>query len=203
MPPLSDREPVLWLIDAGYLLNAQRSVANDFNFDYVKLRERLEQEAPIWRAYYLNSTQSTANESQEGFHNFLRSAPPYGPKIITKLYPLKPQPVDRAYCDDCQRVVGVSCSIHPSNHGHRLSREIQKGVDVGLATLALTLTDQYQTLMLSSGDSDFADMVEYLSQHGKRIELAVFRQGVASELQARADQIHWIDSFADEVRKDQ
>jgi uncharacterized LabA/DUF88 family protein len=74
-------------------------------------------------------------------------------------------------------------------------------VDVGLATLALTHRDRYDTLLLSSGDSDLLDAVEYLTELGKRLELVVFKDGVAPELQSRADTIHWIDDFAGEVRK--
>ena len=42
-------------------------------------------------------------------------------------------------------------------------------------------------------------MVEHLSEKGKRIELLVFRYGVSTDLQSRADHIYWIDDFAQEV----
>jgi uncharacterized LabA/DUF88 family protein len=74
-------------------------------------------------------------------------------------------------------------------------------VDVGIATLALTHRDRYDTLVLSTGDGDLLDMVEYLSENNKRIELLVFRDGVSTDLQARADAVHWIDEFAEEVRR--
>jgi hypothetical protein len=54
MPDSSDRR--LWLIDAGYLFNAQRSIGQGFQFDCLKLRNWLEKAGPLWRAYYLNST---------------------------------------------------------------------------------------------------------------------------------------------------
>ncbi len=74
-------------------------------------------------------------------------------------------------------------------------------MDVGLATLALVHKDKIDTLLLSSGDGDLLDAVEHLSELGKRLELVVFREGVSTELQSRADVIHWIDEFADEVRR--
>jgi hypothetical protein len=49
--------------------------------------------------------------------------------------------------------------------------------------------DHYDTLILSSGDGDLIDMIEYLSELGKRIELQVFSEGVSTDLQARADHI--------------
>lgn len=192
----------LWLIDAGYLFNARHSVRSGYEFSYLKLRSRLEQSGPIWRAYYLNSTPHPPADAQDNFHNWLRTAPPAGPKIITKLYPLKTQRADKAYCEQCGRKVSLSCPHQSGEERHFLLNEIQKGVDVGIASLALIHRENYDTLLLSSGDSDLLDMVEHISERGKRIELAVFRDGVSTELQSRADAIHWINDFSREVEKD-
>jgi uncharacterized LabA/DUF88 family protein len=105
---------------------------------------------------------------------------------------------DRAYCDQCAAKVQLAC---PNGSGHHISNQQQKGVDVGLATLALTHREQYDTLVLSSGDGDLLDAIEFLSEHGKRLELLVFKEGVASELQSRTDAIHWIDDVADDVKR--
>ena len=189
----------LWLIDAGYLFNAQRSFESGYHFDYKKLREKLEETGPIWRGYYLNSSPHPPTDAQDSFHNWMRSASPRGPQLITKLYELKQIRADRAYCEECSTKVHLAC---PSGVGHRIVNQQQKGVDVALATLALIHRDRYETLLLSSGDGDLLDAVEFLSEQGKRIELAVFTAGVSTDLQARADRIHWIDDFADDVRRD-
>jgi uncharacterized LabA/DUF88 family protein len=60
----------------------------------------------------------------------------------------------------------------------------------------------YDTLILSSGDADLIDAVEFLSMQDKRLELLVFKDGVATELQCRADKVHWINDFAEEVASD-
>ncbi|MBP6874704.1 MAG: NYN domain-containing protein [Candidatus Eisenbacteria bacterium] len=195
--PTEDRR--LWLIDAGYLFNAQRSLGNRFLFDYLKLRTKVETFGPLWRAYYLNSVPQPPTEKQNAFHAFLQSGPPRGPKIITKLYGLKNTTVDRAYCEECGSKVKLVC---PHDPGHRLSNQEQKGVDVGIATLALTHRDHYDTLVLSSGDADLLDAIEYLTEVGKRFELVVFKENVSPDMQARADAIHWIDDFAADVRRD-
>ena len=65
----------LWLIDAGYLFNAQRSGGQGYQFDYLKLRHNLEESGPIWRAYYLNSTPHPPIDAQDAFHTWLRSGP--------------------------------------------------------------------------------------------------------------------------------
>ena len=189
----------LWLIDASYLFNAQRSVAADYQFNYLPLRAKLEEDGPLWRAYYLNSIPDPPTDAQNKFHIFLRSAPPRGPKIITRLYGLKPLRADHAYCNECQTKVTLFC---PNGGGaHQLSNQQQKGVDVGIATLALIHRDKFDTLILSSGDGDLLDAVEFLSEQGKSIELAVFNTGVSADLQARADKVYWINDFAAEVRR--
>jgi len=189
----------LWLIDAGYLFNGQRTVGTGYRFDYLKLRRKLEESGEIWRGYYLNSTPHPPTDAQDGFHTWLRSAPPRGPRLITKLYELKHIDADRAYCEQCHAKVDVQC---PNGAGHELRNQQQKGVDVGLATLALIHRDHYDCFLLSSGDGDLLDAVEFLSEQGRRIELAVFMEGVSTELQARSDRIHWINEFAADVRHD-
>jgi uncharacterized LabA/DUF88 family protein len=146
----------LWLIDGGYLFAAQRTLPG-YQFDYRRLRDYVEQDGPLWRAYYLNSTSSQLADQQGSFHNWLQSAPPTGPKIITKLYDLKRVRADSAYCERCQTKVTLSCPHTGDGNLHPLHNEQQKGVDVGLATLALTLAGEYETLVLSSGDGDLID----------------------------------------------
>lgn len=189
----------LWIIDAGYLFNAQRTVEPDYQFDYLRLRNKLEESGEIWRAYYLNSTPHPPTDAQDGFHTWLRSAPPRGPQLITKLYELKQIRADRAYCEQCHSKVHLTC---PNGAGHHIRNQQQKGVDVGIATLALIHRDTYKTLLLSSGDGDLLDTVEFLSERGKRIELAVFSEGVSTDIQARANHVHWINDFAEEVRRE-
>lgn len=192
-------ERKLWLIDAGYMYRGQSIYSRDYSIDYVKLRNKLEVEGPLWRAYYLNSVPTPTPDAQIAFYNWMRSAPPLGPKIITKLYELRSSEINELYCEQCRRKVSVTC---PNDHKHRLSREQQKGVDVGLATLALTHIENYDTLILSSGDSDLLDAVEYLTEKNKRFELLVFKNGVSTDLQCRADRIYWIDEFAQDVARD-
>lgn len=193
------QEMRLWLIDAGYMVNAQRSISSDYNVDYLRLRRKLEESGTIWRAYYLNSTPHPRTDVQDGFHSWLRSARPRGPQFITRLYALKDVRVHRAYCSDCEKKVSLSC---PHGEQHRIRYQQQKGLYVGIATLALMHRDRYDTLILSSGDGDLLDAIEYLSEQGKRLELAVFREGVATDLQARADNIHWINDFATKASRD-
>jgi len=189
----------LWLIDAGYLFNAQRGAGPGYQFDYLKLRRKLEETGPLWRSYYLNSTPHPPTDAQDAFHSWLRSGPPRGPQLITKLYELKDVQADRAYCEKCATKVNLTC---PNCSGHELRNQQQKGVDVAIATLALVHRERYDTLVLSSGDGDLLEAIEFLSEQGKKLELLVFNDGVSTDLQARADRIHWINDFAADVRRD-
>lgn len=188
----------LWLIDAGYMYKGQITFLRDYSLDYLKLRNKLEEDGSLWRAYYLNSTTPKSSDGQASFYHWMRSAPPFGPKIITKLYDLKSSEITDAYCEQCRHKVSLSC---PEDRNHRLSREQQKGIDVGLATLALTHISNYETLLLSSGDGDLIDAIEYITEKGKRFELVVFKYGVSTDLQSRADKVYWIDDFASDVAR--
>jgi len=113
----------LWLIDGAYLFNARQSVSPGFHYDYLKLRQKLESNASIWRAYYLNSTPDPWTDAQDSFHTWLKSAPPRGPKIITKLYQLKDIQADKAYCIQCGSKVKLEC---PAGGNHKLLTHNQR-----------------------------------------------------------------------------
>lgn len=193
-------EKGLWLIDAGYLFNGRRTIEQDFEIDYLKLKAKIEQEShvTISSAYYLNSITDSANSGVDGFHKWLESPPPKGPDIRVQPYPIQSGTPDNAYCTICHEVITPHC---PKDSTHRLERQKQKGVDVGIATLALVHQDKYDTLILSSGDGDLLDPVEHLSKSGKRIILAVFDYGVSGLLRDKANQIIWLDDFAEEIRR--
>lgn len=176
----------LWLVDAAYMFNAQRSISPNYNFDYLKLRNKLEETGEIHRAYYLNSTQNPPSDAQGGFNTWLKTARPVGPQFIVKLYKLKDEDYRCPHCNEC------------------FTGQVQKGVDVGLATLIVKLAHQhnYDNLILSSGDGDLEDAIVHVKEYlNKRLELCVFKYGVSPDLQSYADNIFWINDFADIVAK--
>ncbi len=189
----------LWLIDAGYVFKShqfhQQRASTNYQIDYKKLRAKLEEDGKIWKAYYLNSVTNNPPDWQVSFHTWLKT----GPSIIVKLYKLNDVDVDRAYCEQENREIELRC---PNDPQHRIYKRQQKGVDVGITTLALKLVDRYDGLILSSGDGDLLDAIQYITEEkGKRFELAVFRSGVSPDLQALADNIYWIDDFASEIAR--
>jgi len=67
------------------------------------------------------------------------------------------------------------------------NKKIPKGnLDVELALDAFQLADNYQTLILCSGDSDFAYLIDLLKEKGKRVIVVSTRGHIARELLERA-----------------
>jgi len=59
--------------------------------------------------------------------------------------------------------------------------------DVEMAVDAMEMLDSYDTLVLFSGDSDFAYLVRHLQSKGKQVVVCAMRHNVARELVATAD----------------
>lgn len=167
-----------WLIDGSYLF---LSAKNKCKLDYLKLKEVLLKQISadgFNESHYFNAIPQNQTDQSLSFHRWLQSASPIGPKINTHLYTLKNQMTG---CWDC---------------GAEIARPVQKGVDVGIATLILTMAfeDKYDTLVLLSGDGDLKDAVHYVRNRlGKRVIVAGFGGSVSTDLQCQADAIVWLD----------
>lgn len=173
----------IWIIDAAYLFKAAPS-----KFDYLKLKSELEKknESAFFESYYLNSTPNPPTDAQDGFHTWIKSGPPRGPKMRVQLYKLKDLHCDCPHC------------------GKEFDRPVQKGVDVGIATLIIKLAIQqkYERLILSAGDGDFEDAIQYVKdEHKKEIWIAGFDGSVSVDLQSYADQTIWLGEFWNVVAK--
>lgn len=165
----------VWIVDAAYLLKASPG-----KFDYVKLKKQLEQEvgSPFVECFYLNSISDPPSDQQDAFHNWLKQAPPKGPKMRVKLYKLK------EICMNCPE-----CNAE-------LWRTVQRGVDVGVATLAVKMAaqDQFDNLLLSAGDGDFEDAIKFIREDlHKQFWIAGFEGSVSADLQSYADQVIWLN----------
>lgn len=152
----------IWIVDGAYLMKAAPG-----RFDYLLLRKALEDAAdtPFAEAFYLNSTPNPPTDQQDAFHTWLKSAPPKGPKMRVKLYKLKDLHLE---CPNCR---------------HQYERQVQKGVDVGIATLAAKLgaQGQYDSLLLAAGDGDFEDAIKYAKEElHKEFWLAGFQGSVSA-----------------------
>jgi uncharacterized LabA/DUF88 family protein len=171
-----------WLIDAQCIF--QPALERGLKIDYRRMREWLERNGPIVQGYYVDGVPDQVSEPQRRFHRWLKMGAPVGPQLQTRLHPLKKESVT---CPQCS---------------HEFERLRQKGVDVDVVTLALTLIDRYDTLLLSVGDGDYQDTLEFIrNTRNKRIEVVAFRGTVSADLQAVADRIHWLDDVVEHVTR--
>jgi uncharacterized LabA/DUF88 family protein len=176
----------IWIVDAAYLLKA----AAPNQFDYLKLKNFIESEnnGEITEAYYLNSTHNPPSDQQDGFHTWLKTAPPTGPKMRVKLYKLK---IMQVQCPDCHK---------------NIEKTLQKGVDVGIATLIIKLAtqNQYERLILSAGDGDFEDAIDYIkTELHKELWITGFNGSLSADLQSYAHRVIWLDNHEiwDKIKK--
>lgn len=60
--------------------------------------------------------------------------------------------------------------------------------DVGIAVDAIRIAPNCDVIVLCSGDGDFVQLVEYLKNQGKRVEIIAFSRTTSSKLKEVADQ---------------
>ena len=60
--------------------------------------------------------------------------------------------------------------------------------DVGIAVDAIKTSDSVDAVVLVSGDGDYVPLVEYLQNHGKRVEVMAFGKSTSSRLREVADE---------------
>jgi uncharacterized LabA/DUF88 family protein len=90
------------------------------------------------------------------------------------------------------------------NCGHQFERQVQKGVDVGIATLIIKLASQnvYDRLVLSAGDGDFEDAISYVkSDLHKEFWLNGAQASLSTDLQSYADHVLWLDDISTFIDK--
>lgn len=191
----------IWIVDGAYLLKAAKnhavSLKTEDTLDYLKLKMELERMCgdEIFESYYLNSVPDPPTAAQNGFHTWIKSAAPGGPRMRVQLYRLKSFHIR---CRSCNNLVS-KCQC-----GGSLDIKVQKGVDVGIATLILKLAMQnkYERLILTAGDGDFEDAINYVkSEKDKEIWLTGFNVSLSSDLQSYADKVIWLNDLWDKIKK--
>lgn len=145
----------LWLIDGSYLYFSLEELRLKFpnryksKLDYKRLKSEIMRHFGITSmdSIYFNAVPHDITAMQDQFHTRLKVAEPDGPGIRVKLYNLKDKTVT---CPSC---------------GTEFSVQVQKGVDVAIATAALRLYKRYDAIVFSAGDGDFEDCLKYLAEY--------------------------------------
>jgi len=65
--------------------------------------------------------------------------------------------------------------------------------DVGITVDAIRISPTVDTIILASGDGDFLQLIEYLKNLGKRVEVIAFGRSASSILKKEADEFIDID----------
>lgn len=60
--------------------------------------------------------------------------------------------------------------------------------DVGITVDAIRISPSVDTIVLASGDGDFLQLVEYLKNQGKRVEIIAFGKSASARLKETADE---------------
>lgn len=60
--------------------------------------------------------------------------------------------------------------------------------DVGITIDAVRIAPSVDTISLASGDGDFLQLIEYLKNQGKRVEIIAFGRSASSKLKEAADE---------------
>ncbi len=60
--------------------------------------------------------------------------------------------------------------------------------DVGIAVDAIKTADSVDVTILISGDGDYVPLVDYLKNHGKRVEVLAFGKSTSTKLREAADE---------------
>ena len=60
--------------------------------------------------------------------------------------------------------------------------------DVGITIDAVRIAPNVDAIILASGDGDFLQLVEYLKNQGKRVEIIAFGRSASARLKEAADE---------------
>lgn len=69
--------------------------------------------------------------------------------------------------------------------------------DVGIAVDAIKTADRVDAVVLVSGDGDYVPLVEYLKNHGKRVEAMAFGKSTSSRLREAVDEFIDLEEESD------
>lgn len=82
----------------------------------------------------------------------------------------------------------------------KVAGTVKANCDVELAMDAVRLMSSYNTLILFSGDGDFAALCRYLRDHGKRVVVVSYRTHVSYELINNCDLFLSLDKFKEPLQ---
>lgn len=151
------------------------------NIDYLKLIKELSGGTNLLRAIFYDGVPEIIPTKKKNFHSALQHN---GIQLRTKI--LK----NRTHtCSNCNK---------------KDIRQVQKGVDVSLATDILRHAWQKScdVCIVVSGDEDYKDAIECAKEKGIKIWVASFKKSLSSDLRKVADKTIILDDLFHQIKKD-
>lgn len=148
--------------------------------DYIKLVELLSKDTNLLRAYFYDGVPETISVKKKGF---LQALEHKGVQLRTKV--LKKR---NHYCENCKTST---------------TKQIQKGVDVSLATDILRhgFQKSCDICIIASGDEDYKDAMDLVKDRGIKVWVSAFKDSLAPEVKRTADKVVLLDDVFDEIKQ--
>jgi uncharacterized LabA/DUF88 family protein len=166
-------ERVMIYVDGNNLYHSLKDNFGRANLDFEKFCDKLASERRLIRTYYYNAPKDQAKEpgkyvDQQRFFEYVKGLRYVELRLGRLVY-----------------------------HGWPNIPPYDKGIDVSLATnmLVHAFRDNYDTAVLVSGDTDFADAILAVKELGKHVEVVLFGSTRSSQhLRIVADKVIQADS---------
>ncbi len=142
----------------------------NMRLDYLKLCKRLAGGRRLVRSYFYTAV-SSQSEGKIDFINFLKLN---GFKVVTK-------------------------EVKSFNESEAANRSIRNSLDMEMAIDVLEMAPKLDTIVLCTGDGDFAALVEALGRKGVHVEVCGLREMTSTDLIACADVYTDLASLKDEI----
>jgi len=163
----------------GWYYHCRKNNLGD-KIDYSKLVSLLTDNTNFLRAYFYDGIPEKLSIRKK---RFLEALQHRGIQLRTKI--LKNRYTECEFC-------------HKGKN-----RQIQKGVDVSLATDILRhgLQKSCDICIVVSGDEDFKDAMDLVKDRGLKVWVCSFRNSLSAEVRKTADRVVLIDDIFDSVKQ--
>lgn len=165
-------------VDNSNIFHGQLSAG--WRIDARKLHSFLEREGDIWQTYFFAAVTDPPRYEQTNFYRFIKNEMRW--EVI--LFKLGQKTIRCRNCNTA-RVV-----------------QVEKGVDVGLATKLLTLANNraFDTAILVGADKDFLETIRAVKANGLRVEIVAWRGTISQEMSTESSRpVVFLDEFRTEL----
>ena len=142
----------------------------NMRLDYLKLCSKIAGPRRLVRSYFYTAV-SNQSEGKIDFINFLKLN---GFTVVTK-------------------------EIKSFNDQEGSGRSVRSVLDMEMAIDAIEMSDHLDTVVLCTGDGDFAPLVKAIGRRGKHVEVCALREMTSTELIAAADLYTDLATMKDDI----